>query len=89
MVAKKIYDAYDSVRGRPIYTADIVQATALRVKALRSEYPHALIRRVDVSAAVNTPGVAAVLTAGDIPGQNITGAVVLDRPLLATGKVRS
>lgn len=89
LVAKKIYDAYDSVRGRPIYTADIVQATALRVKALRSEYPHALIRRVDVSAAVNTPGVAAVLTAGDIPGQNITGAVVLDRPLLATGKVRS
>ncbi len=85
---RRVYSAYDAVRGAPIYTEDIVPENALRVKALRSEYPHALIKRVDVSAAMQVPGVVAIFTALDVPGQNITGAVVLDRPFLAYNKVR-
>ncbi|MDJ0272893.1 MAG: xanthine dehydrogenase family protein molybdopterin-binding subunit [Candidatus Caldarchaeum sp.] len=85
---KRVYTAYDAVRGAPIYTEDIVPENALRVKALRSEHSHALIKRVDVSAALEVPGVLAVLTARDVPGENITGAVVLDRPFLAYEKVR-
>lgn len=86
---RKVYDAFDAVRGKPIYTADIVPEDALRVKALRSEYPHALIRHIDVSQALTVPGVVAVITGRDVPGQNITGAVVLDRPFLAVEKVRN
>nr|BAJ49237.1 molybdenum hydroxylase family protein, large subunit [Candidatus Caldarchaeum subterraneum] len=85
---KRVYTAYDAVRGAPIYTEDIVPEDSLCVKALRSEHSHALIKRVDVSAALEVPGVVAVLTARDIPGENITGAVILDRPFLAYEKVR-
>ncbi|MCS7133902.1 MAG: xanthine dehydrogenase family protein molybdopterin-binding subunit [Candidatus Caldarchaeum sp.] len=86
---KKVYDAFDAVRGKPIYTADIVGEEALRVKALRAEHPHALIKRVDVSSALNSPGVVTIITGRDVPGINITGAVVLDRPFLAVDKVRN
>jgi CO/xanthine dehydrogenase Mo-binding subunit len=83
------YDPVAALRGLPIYTADIIPEDALRVKAVRSEHPHAVIKSVDVSDALRVPGVVAVFTARDVPGQNITGAVILDRPFLAFEKVRS
>ncbi|MCS7110331.1 MAG: xanthine dehydrogenase family protein molybdopterin-binding subunit [Candidatus Caldarchaeum sp.] len=86
---KKVYDAFDAVRGKPIYTADVVDEDALRVKALRAEHPHALIKSVDVSSALNSPGVVTIITGRDVPGVNMTGAVVPDRPFLAVDKVRN
>ncbi|MEM2555940.1 MAG: hypothetical protein QXD31_03730, partial [Candidatus Caldarchaeum sp.] len=83
-----MHRAVDAVCGKPIYTADIVPEDALRVKALRSEYPHAIIKKIDFSKALKTPGVVRVLTAADVPGQNVTGTVILDRPFLASSKVR-
>ena len=79
----------DAVFGKPIYTADQIPADAAYVKAVRSQYPHALIRKVDISEAVKVRGVLKVLTAADIPGVNISSTLIPDRPFLASDRVRS
>jgi len=78
----------DAVLGRPIYTADQIPDGALWVRAVRSRYAHALVKRIDTSRALRTPGVVTVLTAKDIPGHNLCYALLPDRPFLATDKVR-
>ncbi|MEM2237071.1 MAG: xanthine dehydrogenase family protein molybdopterin-binding subunit [Candidatus Caldarchaeum sp.] len=88
MKAISMHRAVDAVCGKPIYTADIVPENALRVKALRSEHPHAIIKKIDYSKALKIPGVVKILTAADVPGENVTGTVILDRPFLASTKVR-
>ncbi len=79
----------DAVFGKPIYTADQIPADAAYVKAVRSQYPHARIKRVDISEAVKVRGVLKVLTAADIPGVNIASTLIPDRPFLASDRVRS
>ena len=49
---------------------------------LRSQYPHARILSIDTSKARALAGVHAVLTADDVPGENIHGLVHLDWPVL-------
>jgi xanthine dehydrogenase molybdenum-binding subunit len=44
--------------------------------------PHAFLRRLDIAAAKALPGVAAVLTADDIPGEHNHGLVVYDWPVM-------
>jgi CO/xanthine dehydrogenase Mo-binding subunit len=43
---------------------------------------------VDCSAALGLEGVAAVVTAADIPGRNLYGIIVKDQPFLAVDRVR-
>jgi CO/xanthine dehydrogenase Mo-binding subunit len=81
-------DSLDKVLGKPIYTMDIVPENALYLKVVRSRYAHALLKHVDVSAAGKYPGVAAIVTAQDIPGINESTALLPDKPLLATDRVR-
>ena len=90
LIGKRIQrlDALDKVLGLPLYTSDIVLKDALRVKVVRSTVPHALIKRIDTQPAREMPGVLAVLTAEDIPGLNESFAMLPDRPLLASKKVR-
>ena len=61
----------------------------LHGKILWSPHPHALIKRIDTSAALAMPGVHAVLTHKDVAGPNLYGVAVLDQRVLAQGKVRS
>ena len=58
-------------------------------RCVAGDGPHARarIKRRDATKARQTPGVAAVLLAEDIPGQNNTGPVRHDEPLLATDEV--
>jgi carbon-monoxide dehydrogenase large subunit len=51
--------------GEGMFTADRVVPGALHVAFRRSDHPHALISRVDTSAAAEIPGVFAVYTARD------------------------
>ena len=90
LIGKRIQrlDALDKVLGLPLYTSDIVPKDALRVKVVRSTVPHALIKRIDTQPAREMPGVLAVLTAEDILGLNESFAMLPDRPLLASKKVR-
>ena len=51
------------------------------MKILFAGRPHALIRRIDTSAAVQLPGVLAVFTARDVP-VNEYGLILPDQPVL-------
>ena len=82
-------DDLDKVLGKPIYTADLLSDDVLYVKIVHSTNPHAYIRYIDTSLAKRTPKVVDVLTYRDVPGENISSALIPDRPLFAEGKVRS
>ncbi len=83
-------DAIDKVTGAARYADDHVFPGMLHARTLRAKYPHALIKRIDISKAKALPGVRAVLTAEDIPGRKNHGLVTLDWPALcsAGSKVR-
>src|SRR5436309_15767989 len=48
---------------------------------------HAALLSLDLEAVRAAPGVVAVLTAADIPGENNVGPVVHDEPLLAADEI--
>ena len=55
---------------------------------LRSPYPAARIRSIDLGPALAVPGVYAVLTADDVPGDKRYGLEFQDQPVLAMDVVR-
>lgn len=75
-------DAVEKVTGRALYTDDLTFPGMLHAAVRRAEVPHAILRRLDVEAARQLPGVVAVLTAADIPGEKYHGLVVRDWPIL-------
>jgi xanthine dehydrogenase D subunit len=81
-------DATLKVTGKFAFASDLWTGDMLWGATLRSPHPHARIRSVDVGAALATPGVYAVLTAGDVPGRNAIGLDHDDQPVLASGVVR-
>lgn len=80
-------DAPAKISGSARYTDDLYRPRMLHGALLGSPYPHARILRYNVDAARALPGVKAVLTAADLPVQNI-GHTYRDEPILARGKVR-
>jgi carbon-monoxide dehydrogenase large subunit len=54
------------VRGEGRFTADLVPAGAAHGVFLRAEHAHGEIRRIDPAAALQRPGVLAVLTGADL-----------------------
>ena len=74
--------------GRIAYTGDVRLDGMLVGKILRSPHPHARILAIDTSAARRLAGVAAVLTAADLPDRNYLDYGQRDRPALARGVVR-
>ena len=81
-------DALDKVLGRAVYSEDMTFPGMLYGRVLRAGTPHAVIEGIDVSGARAMPGVACVLTAGDIPGINRFGIAFQDQYALAEDKVR-
>jgi CO/xanthine dehydrogenase Mo-binding subunit len=65
------FDVLDKVQGTTMYAGDWQMPGMLVGRILRSLYPSAQIRRIDVAAARALPGVAAVLTADDVPSNAI------------------
>ena len=61
-------DSPDTVTGAAKYAADLKMDGMLHAKLLRSPHHHARIRSIDTSEAKALPGVAAVITADDVPG---------------------
>ncbi len=76
------------VTGKLKYQADLPKEDCLHGKILRSPYPHALIKSIKTDKAKSLPGVAAVLTAADVPGRNGFGAIIPDQPVICADKVR-
>jgi xanthine dehydrogenase molybdenum-binding subunit len=81
-------DAVEKVTGAAKYTDDYAFPNMLHARTLRAKYPHARILRINTGKAKALPGVHAVLTADDIPGQKNHGLVIPDWPALASEKVR-
>lgn len=77
-------DIHDHVRGRSIYLDDIplIQGT-LFARAFTSPVAHGRIKMLDVSKALDLPGVYKIITAADIPGINQIGGIIADEPLMA------
>ncbi len=63
-------DAYERVSGTAAFPFDITLPDMLHVAILRSPHAHAIVKRVDTSAAETMPGVRAVIT-GATPGCDI------------------
>jgi len=93
-------DAWEKVRGRPIYAGDLALSGMLHGRVVRSPYPSARIVRLDTRAAAALSGVVAVLTARDVPRNELrmelpgrmaeatAGAVLATQPVLADARVR-
>ena len=75
-------DAIDKVSGHAIFTDDLVFEGMLYAKAKRAMVPHAFLKSLDVSKAKQLEGVAAILTAEDIPGEQNHGLVTFDWPAI-------
>jgi xanthine dehydrogenase molybdenum-binding subunit len=78
----------DKVTGRAKFTDDYVFPGMLFAVTLRSPYPHARIRSINTENARALPGVRAVLTHADVPGENLHGLVYRDWPVLCHDVVR-
>lgn len=81
-------DGPAKVAGEFLYSSDLEADNMLFGVTVRSPHAAALIRGVDTSAARALPGVEAVLTADDVPGQKLIGTVRPDQPVLAFDRVR-
>ena len=84
-------DGWDErTSGTAVYTTDVRLPGMLEARILRSPHPHADIRRLDASRAEAADGVAAVLTADDLPDRTYLhlGDPFRDRQALARGRVR-
>jgi xanthine dehydrogenase molybdenum-binding subunit len=75
-------DAVGKVTGAAIFTDDLKFEGMLHARVKRAGVPHAFLRRLDISRAQALPGVVAVLTAADIPGEVNHGLVIFDWPAL-------
>lgn len=72
------------VTGESVYVDDILVNDQLLVgKVVYSPHAHAKIKSFDLSRAQQLPGVHAVLSYRNIPGENQMGPVVKDEPCLA------
>jgi xanthine dehydrogenase D subunit len=76
------------VTGEFAYASDLWHDDMVWGVTLRSPHPHARIVSIDIGEALAVPGVTAVLTADDVPGENSVGLEHQDTPVLAADVVR-
>jgi 4-hydroxybenzoyl-CoA reductase alpha subunit len=82
-------DSIGKVTGEAQYTVDLKLPNMLHGKILRSSLPHAKIKSIDISKAVKLEGVAAVITAKDVPQTKFSFMQWLaDKTMLCQDKVR-
>jgi len=71
-------DVAEKVQGTGLYPDDVYLDGMLYASAVRSAHPRAIVKAIHREEALALPGVVAVFTAGDIPGQNKVGHLVKD-----------
>jgi CO/xanthine dehydrogenase Mo-binding subunit len=81
-------DAIPKVTGEFAYSSDLYAAGMLWGHTLRSPHAHASIDSIDISEALAMPGVHAVMTHEDVPGDKRYGLEFADQPVLAFDRVR-
>ena len=81
-------DGAPKVKGEFAYSSDLNAPGMLWGHTVRSPHAHALVRAIDTTAALRMPGVHAVLTHADVPGEKRYGLEFRDQPVLAIDRVR-
>jgi aldehyde oxidoreductase len=84
-------DGWPKVAGSDKFGADEAPTDALWMRVVRSPHARARFTLGDLQAVkARTPGLAAILTAADVPGENAFGIFpgMKDQPVLAPGLVR-
>ncbi len=77
------------VSGKAIYVDDMPELPGtLHLYVAMSARPHAKLVSLDVSAVRKAPGVACVLTAADVPGENDASPIMHDDPVFAVDEVQ-
>ncbi len=74
-------DALAKVRGEALYPGDFNMDCQVYMKVRFSDRPHAIVRRIDTTAAEEIAGVIGVFTAKDVPN-NEYGLIMPDQPVL-------
>ena len=76
------YQAGDLVLGQHRYVDDI-RMEGMKIGALKfSDHPRAVVKAMDMSAALALPGVLQIFTADDVPGDRNIGLIKQDWPLM-------
>ncbi|WP_226580765.1 molybdopterin-dependent oxidoreductase [Acuticoccus sediminis] len=83
-------DGRAKVHGTERFGDDVAPADALALRVIRSPHPRARIVFGDLAAFAAGTGIAAVLTADDVPGANRFGVIpaFADQPVFAVGEAR-
>ena len=88
------HDVEEKVRGALAYADDWALPGMLHARLVRSQLPSARILSIDTSAAAAVPGVRAVITADDVPCNEVTdeasglGLDPVPQPVFAADRVR-
>src|ERR1041384_123328 len=75
------YEARELALGDRPYIDDMAFPGMLHGALLLSEHPRALVKRIDTTKAKEIPGVVAIVTAADTPGQRHQGLIYNDWPM--------
>ena len=82
------YQGTELALGDNVFVGDMTAPGMLHGALRFSDHPRARIVRIDTSKALAAPGVTAVLTAADVPGDRVQGSIKRDwRQLVAEGEV--
>ena len=84
-------DSQERVTGSVPFVLNMSVPGMLHAAVARSEYAHARLTHVDVSAAARVPGVVAAMSGRDLAALGVDphfGPVFLDQPVLAIDRVR-
>lgn len=76
------YQAVETALGNRAFTDDLYIEGMLHAALKFSDHPRAVIKKIDISEALQHPGVMAIYTAKDIPGKKNTGLIYPDWPLM-------
>ena len=80
-------DIHEKLTGAAVFADDMQFGPGMYYgRLVRSPHAHALVKRVDVSKALEMPGVKAVVTGQDVSAR--IGLYLIDRPIFATDRVR-
>lgn len=77
------------VTGKAVFVDDIAEPSGmLHGHVVYSQVAKGRISRLDISEALTVPGVAKILTAKDIPGENQMGPVIHDEPCICGSEIQ-
>ena len=68
--------------GEQPFVADMTVPGMLHGALRFSDHPRAVVRRIETAHAAAAPGVVAIVTAADVPGERIVGLLTSDWPVL-------